>query len=83
MLLIHLAHLQLQFAGNLRGSFLDLHQFCDGEGRTGQEGVASAPVATSAPRLIAAPTPEAHALKKKSKQSKAVAHSTSPENKEA
>lgn len=82
MLLIHLAHLQLQFTGNLRGSFLDLHQFCDGEGRTGQEGVTSAPVATSTPRLIAAPTPGAQALKKKARQSKSVAHGTSPENKE-
>lgn len=82
MLLIHLAHLQLHFAGNLQGSFLDLHQFCDGEGRTGQEGVTSAPVATSTPRLIAAPTPGAQALKKKARQSKAVAHGTSPENKE-
>lgn len=83
MLPIHLAHLQLQFAGNLRGSFLDLHQFCDGEGRTGQEGVTSAPVATSTPRLIAALTPGAQALKKKAKQSKAVTYGTSPENKEA
>lgn len=71
MLLIHLAHLQLQFAGNLRGSFLDLHQVCDGEGRTGQEGITGAPVPTSTPCLIAAATPGAQALKKKAKEIKA------------
>lgn len=31
----NLAHLQLQFVGNLCGSFLSLNQVSDGEGRAG------------------------------------------------
>lgn len=53
----YLSHLQLQFVHNFHNFLFNLHQVCDWEGSTGQEGVTSAPVLTSTSCLITALAP--------------------------
>lgn len=64
----YLSHLQLQFVCDLHNFLLDLHQLTDWKGRTGQEGVTSAPVPASTSCLIQAPGPQAYMLQKKEKK---------------
>lgn len=62
----YLAHLQLQFVGDLPSCPLYHHQIFYRKGRTGQEGITSTPVTTSTSCPISRTpfTPQAYMLRK-------------------
>lgn len=62
-MLAYLPHFQLQFVCDLHRCLLYHHQVFDRKGRTGQEGITSAPVPASTSCLIPPLIPQAYTLK--------------------